>query len=132
MKCPFFATCHYSTMVSCCIVSWIQPDNCGCQPRENLWNNSHSKSLEKFKTTLILMQPTLTCQIIMQQVLLFFGEKNTYTALLGPTRLLILRWYSTYTIIKFWKNFLCARFFCDSYPLFSTFCKQLFKVYSGN
>ena len=32
---------------------------------------------------------TLTCQIIMQQVLLFLGEKNTYTTLLGPTRLLI-------------------------------------------
>ena len=32
---------------------------------------------------------TLTCQIIMQQILLFFGEKNTYTTLLGPTRLLI-------------------------------------------
>ena len=89
MKCPFFATCHYSTMVSCCIVSWIQPDNCGCQPRENLWNNSHSKSLEKFKTTLILMQPTLTCQIIMQQVLLFFWKKTTYTTLLGPTLLSI-------------------------------------------
>ena len=33
--------------------------------------------------------PTLTCQIIMQQILLFFWEKNTYTTLLGPTRLLI-------------------------------------------
>ena len=32
---------------------------------------------------------TLTCQIIMQQILLIFGEKNTYTTLLGPTRLLI-------------------------------------------
>ena len=32
---------------------------------------------------------TLTCQIIMQQMLLFFEEKNTYTTLLGPTRLLI-------------------------------------------
>ena len=32
---------------------------------------------------------TLTCQIIVQQILLFFGEKNTYTTLLGPTRLLI-------------------------------------------
>ena len=32
---------------------------------------------------------TLTCQIIMQQILLFSWEKNTYTTLLGPTRLLI-------------------------------------------
>ena len=32
---------------------------------------------------------TLTCQIIVQQILLFLGEINTYTTLLGPTRLLI-------------------------------------------
>ena len=32
---------------------------------------------------------TLTCKIIVQQILFFFGEKNTYTTLLGPTRLLI-------------------------------------------
>ena len=32
---------------------------------------------------------TLTCQIIVQQILLFFGRKNTCTTLLGPTRLLI-------------------------------------------
>ena len=32
---------------------------------------------------------TLTSQIIMQQILLIFEEKNTYTTLLGPTRLLI-------------------------------------------
>ena len=32
---------------------------------------------------------TLTCQIIVQQILLFLGEKNTYTTLLGPTRLLV-------------------------------------------
>ena len=32
---------------------------------------------------------TLTCQIIVQQILLFFWEKNTYTTLFGPTRLLI-------------------------------------------
>ena len=33
---------------------------------------------------------TLTCQmIIVQQILLIFGDKNTYTTLLGPTRLLI-------------------------------------------
>ncbi len=31
---------------------------------------------------------TLTCRIIVQQILFFFGEKNTYTTLLGPTRLL--------------------------------------------
>jgi len=31
---------------------------------------------------------TLTCQIIVQQILLFFWEINTYTTLLGPTRLL--------------------------------------------
>ena len=32
---------------------------------------------------------TLTCQIIVQQILLIFRKKNTYTTLLGPTRLLI-------------------------------------------
>ena len=32
---------------------------------------------------------TLTCQIIMQQILLFFWKINTYTTLLGPIRLLI-------------------------------------------
>ena len=32
---------------------------------------------------------TLTCQIIVQQILSFFGGKNTYTTWLGPTRLLI-------------------------------------------
>jgi hypothetical protein len=32
---------------------------------------------------------TLTCQIIVQQILLLFGKKNTYTTLLGPTRLSI-------------------------------------------
>ena len=32
---------------------------------------------------------TLTCQIIVQQILLFLGENNTYTTLVGPTRLLI-------------------------------------------
>ena len=32
---------------------------------------------------------TLTCQIIVQQILLFFGEKNTYTTLFGPKNLLI-------------------------------------------
>ena len=32
---------------------------------------------------------TLTCQIILQQILLFFGEKNTYTTLLRPISLLI-------------------------------------------
>ena len=32
---------------------------------------------------------TLTCQIIVQQILLFFGKKHTYTSLLGHTRLLI-------------------------------------------
>ena len=37
----------------------------------------------------ILMVSTLTCQIIVQQILLFFGEKNTYTTLLGPKPLLI-------------------------------------------
>ena len=41
---------------------------------------------------------TLTCQIIVQQILLFFGEKNTYTTLLGPTRLLISEKSATYTI----------------------------------
>ena len=33
---------------------------------------------------------TLACQIIVQQILLFFGGKKTYTTLLGPTRLLSL------------------------------------------
>ena len=32
---------------------------------------------------------TLTGQIIVQQILLFFGRKIIYTTLLGPTRLLI-------------------------------------------
>ena len=32
---------------------------------------------------------TLTYQIIVQQILLFFGKKHTYTILFGPTRLLI-------------------------------------------
>ena len=32
---------------------------------------------------------TLTCQIIVQQILLFFGGKNTCTTLLGPTHLSI-------------------------------------------
>ena len=32
---------------------------------------------------------TLTCQIIVRQILLFSWEKNTCTTLLGPTRLLI-------------------------------------------
>jgi hypothetical protein len=32
---------------------------------------------------------TLTCQIIVQQILLIFWEKNTYTTLLRPTCLLI-------------------------------------------
>ena len=43
-----------------------------------------------FKTKLFqVVVFTLTCQIIMQQILLFLGEKNTYTSLFGPTRLLI-------------------------------------------
>ena len=41
---------------------------------------------------------TLTCQIIMQQILLFFEKKNTYTTLLGPTRSLISEKSATYTI----------------------------------
>ena len=32
---------------------------------------------------------TLTCQIIVHQILLFFVKKHTYTTLLGPTHLLI-------------------------------------------
>ena len=38
---------------------------------------------------------TLTCQIIVQQILLFFWEKNTYTNLLGPTRLIISQIFPT-------------------------------------
>ena len=34
----------------------------------------------------------------MQEILLFFREKNTYTTLLGPTRLLISEKSATYTI----------------------------------
>ena len=34
----------------------------------------------------------------MQQILLIFGKKTTYTALLGPTRLLIFEKSATYTI----------------------------------
>ena len=41
---------------------------------------------------------TLTCQIIVQQNLLFFGGKNTYTTLLGPKRLLISEKSNTYPI----------------------------------
>ena len=46
------------------------------------------KALNSFMSTLILKitTTTLTCQIIVQQILLFFGKKTT---LLGPTRLLI-------------------------------------------
>ena len=33
---------------------------------------------------------SLTCQIVVQQILLFLGGKKTYTTLLGPKRLLIL------------------------------------------
>ena len=32
---------------------------------------------------------TLTCQISVEQILLFFGKETIYTTLLGPTRLLI-------------------------------------------
>jgi hypothetical protein len=67
---------------------------------------------------------TLSCQITVQQILLFFEEKkNTYTTLLGPTRLLISEIFlqnliftyinekrsflhsriKTYTFINFWK-----------------------------
>ena len=58
---------------------------------------TNSKQFEQLilnKITLI----TLTCRIIMQQILLIFGKKTTYTALLGPTRLLISEKYATYTI----------------------------------
>ena len=48
--------------------------------------NKRTKNQIKTTTFQII---TLTCQIIVQQILLFFGEKNTYTTLLGPTRLLI-------------------------------------------
>ena len=44
---------------------------------------------------LVTMENTLTCQIIVQQILLFFGEKNTYTTLLGPTRLLVSEIFSS-------------------------------------
>ena len=43
---------------------------------------AHLRVLKKFEYT-------LTCQIIVQQILLFFGGKNIYTSLLGPTYLLI-------------------------------------------
>ena len=36
---------------------------------------------------------------MVQQILLFFGEKNTYTTLLGPTRLLISEKSATCNII---------------------------------
>ena len=58
---------------------------------------TNSKQFEQLilnKITLI----TLTCRIIMQQILLIFGKKTTYTALLGPTRLLISEKSVTYTI----------------------------------
>ena len=37
----------------------------------------------------LTLLPTLTCRIIVQQILLIFGKNNTYTTLLGPARLLI-------------------------------------------
>ena len=43
----------------------------------------------QLKCALLRTEHTLTCQIIMQQILLFFWEKNTYITLLGPTNLLI-------------------------------------------
>ena len=51
-------------------------------------------------STFFMYLPTLTCRIIIQQILLILVEKNTYTTLLEPTRLLILRWYPTYTFIQ--------------------------------
>ena len=36
---------------------------------------------------------TTTCQIIVQQISLFFGGKNTYSTLLGPRRLYFLRFF---------------------------------------
>ena len=41
------------------------------------------------KFLIMFVVATLTCQIIVQQILLFFGGKNTYTTLFGPTCLLI-------------------------------------------
>ena len=69
------------------------------------------------------IQYTLTCRIIVQQIFLFFGKKNTYTTLLGPKSLLIYEIFpsnliftyinekksflhgliKTYTFINFWE-----------------------------
>ena len=43
--------------------------------------------------TFYVLLCTLTCQIIVQQILLFLGEKNTYTTLLEPIRLLISEFF---------------------------------------
>ena len=54
------------------------------------WKHGAPKYLlNQLKQSSIASVLTLTCQIIVQQILLFFWEKNTYTTLLGPTRLLI-------------------------------------------
>ena len=50
-----------------------------------LWENFNVIQVCK-KLSSLSQGCTLTCQIIMQQILLFFGEKNTYTTLFGPTR----------------------------------------------
>ena len=42
---------------------------------------------------------TLTCQIIMQQTLFFFGKNPSCTSLLGPARLLILKNFPSCTFI---------------------------------
>ena len=79
-----------------------------------------------FRVIFIVLWPyvsTLTCQINVQQILLFLGEKNTYTTLLGTTCLLISDIFpskliftyinekkcflhaliKTYTFINFWE-----------------------------
>ena len=52
----------------------------------------YSEKATKFceiSTLLLSAVHTLTCQIIVQEILLFFRKTHTYTTLLGPTRLLI-------------------------------------------
>ena len=67
---------------------------------EWVWSETKLKSVAGMPKSSTFFIITLTCRIIVQQILLIFWEKNTYTTLLGPTRLLILRWYSTYTFIQ--------------------------------
>ena len=61
--------------------------------RVKIWvGKPKNKTLNSYSIIYYLQRDhsyTLTCQIILQQILLFFVEKNTHTTLLGPASLLI-------------------------------------------